>query len=190
MKLCLRVYGISAFVAHEDVEPTREWQREIEIALNTMQVLVAILTPGFSDSLWADQEVGYALGRGVKTIPIKAGALPHGFLGKQQAMPGDITKTPLLAKEIALLILRDEDLHPRMQDALIAALAASACWADTKSIVKLLESCDRFSEDQIRSISEALRENSQVKNAFGAADTLKTIVKNFSSTKSEDVLPF
>ena len=60
LKDCLQVYGISAFVAHEDVEPTREWQREIEIALNTMHVLVAVLTPGFSESLWADQEVGYA----------------------------------------------------------------------------------------------------------------------------------
>jgi len=190
LKECLQVYGMSGFVAHEDVEPTRVWQREIETALNTMHILIAILTPGFADSLWADQEVGYALGRGVKTIPIKTGALPHGFLGKQQAMVGNLSKPEALARKIASLVLQDGDLHPRMQDALTKALVESDCWADTQAIVKLLETCDRFPEDQLRLISRALKENSQVKGAFGVPATLKALVDKHSPPKPEDDIPF
>ncbi|BBO89700.1 toll/interleukin-1 receptor domain-containing protein [Desulfosarcina ovata] len=48
----LKLYGISCFVAHEDIDPTREWQNEIENALHTMDSFVALLTDGFHDSLW------------------------------------------------------------------------------------------------------------------------------------------
>ena len=47
--------GVAAFVAHEDIEPTQEWQREIQQALFSMDALVALLTPDFRDSNWTDQ---------------------------------------------------------------------------------------------------------------------------------------
>lgn len=46
----LEDYGISSFVAHEDIEPTKEWQQEIEKAFFSMDALAAILTPNFNDS--------------------------------------------------------------------------------------------------------------------------------------------
>lgn len=69
----LKEYGISAFVAHEDIEPTKEWQNEIEKALFSMDALTAVLTPDFDKSRWTDQEVGVAVGRGVLVIPIRKG---------------------------------------------------------------------------------------------------------------------
>jgi hypothetical protein len=33
-----------------DIEPTRKWQDEIELALSTADALVAMLTPGFHES--------------------------------------------------------------------------------------------------------------------------------------------
>jgi hypothetical protein len=53
--------GISSFVAHSDIEPTLQWQNEIQTALATCDALIALLHPGFhasgrikkSDSLWA-----------------------------------------------------------------------------------------------------------------------------------------
>jgi hypothetical protein len=61
-------YGITSFVAHEDIEPTKEWQSEIEIALKTMDGLASLLTPGFHESKWTDQEVGVAIGRSVPIL--------------------------------------------------------------------------------------------------------------------------
>jgi len=86
IKDTLAIYGVRAFVAHEDIQPTQDWQSEIEYALNTMHGMAAILTHEFKDSEWTDQEVGYALGRGIKIIGVKAGSLPHGLLARQQAL--------------------------------------------------------------------------------------------------------
>lgn len=86
----LEHFGFACFVAHEDIEPSREWRREIERALNSCDLLVAYITSGFSESKWADQEVGWALGRGLAAIPVKVdGQTPYGFIGSYQA----VTKT-------------------------------------------------------------------------------------------------
>ncbi len=89
LKDALRNYAITAFVAHEDIEPTLEWQAEIEKALFSMDALVAILTPRFQESKWTDQEVGFALGRGVLVIPLRKGLDPYGFIGKIQGIQGE-----------------------------------------------------------------------------------------------------
>src|SRR5258708_5233918 len=62
LKKQFRKYGISAFVAHDDIEPTQAWQKEIERALLTMDGLAALMTRNFHNSDWTDQEIGFALG--------------------------------------------------------------------------------------------------------------------------------
>ena len=73
LKACLSDYAISGFVAHEDIHPTLEWQDEIERALQAMDAFVAMHTRGFSASFWTQQEIGFAVGRGVKIISLKMG---------------------------------------------------------------------------------------------------------------------
>ena len=60
LKEGLRVFGVSAFVAHKDIHPTKQWQDEIEAALASMDAFVAFMSKTFHDSNWTDQEVGYA----------------------------------------------------------------------------------------------------------------------------------
>src|SRR5207245_411296 len=50
LKSELQFRGISAFVAHEDIIPSSEWQNEIELALRSMHALAALLTPDFHHS--------------------------------------------------------------------------------------------------------------------------------------------
>jgi hypothetical protein len=66
LQTAMRRYGMRGFVAHNDINPTVEWQIEIETALATCDVLVALLHPDFVASKWCDQEIGYALGRGIR----------------------------------------------------------------------------------------------------------------------------
>lgn len=84
LKDSLDHYCISGFVAHEDIEPTKKWQDEIEKALFSMDALVAVLTPKFNESKWTDQEIGVAIGRDILIIPIRKGLDPYGFIGKYQ----------------------------------------------------------------------------------------------------------
>lgn len=87
LREALAAYAISGFVAHEDIHPTALWEQEIERALHAMDAMVAVHTVGFSKSFWTQQEVGFALGRGVKVISFKIGEDPTGFISKRQALP-------------------------------------------------------------------------------------------------------
>ncbi|MCX3266452.1 toll/interleukin-1 receptor domain-containing protein [Pedobacter agri] len=89
LKNALEGYGISSFVAHEDIEPTKEWQDEIEQGLFTMDALCAILMEGFNLSNWTDQEIGVAIGRNILVIPIRKGMNPYGFIGKYQGFQAE-----------------------------------------------------------------------------------------------------
>ena len=51
----LNVLAIDLFVAHEDIEPTKEWLMVIEAALGSCDALAAFLTPNFLGSDWCDQ---------------------------------------------------------------------------------------------------------------------------------------
>ena len=50
--------------------------------------MCALLTEGFHESNWTDQEVGFALARGILVIPVKYESAPYGFMGRIQAQPG------------------------------------------------------------------------------------------------------
>ena len=80
--------GIAGFVAHEDIEPSLEWQAEIELGLRSMHALAAILTPEFHASNWTDQEVGCTGARQSWCCRCNM-ASPYGFRGKFQALKGN-----------------------------------------------------------------------------------------------------
>ena len=108
LKMMLEPYGISAFVAHEDIKPSKEWEVEIEKALFSMNALCAILTPDFNKSLWCDQEVGYAFGRNVLCIPIDKGQLPYGIFGKIQALKSDGKNAQQIAERVFNAIIDND----------------------------------------------------------------------------------
>ncbi len=108
LKECLKPYAINGFVAHEDIQPTLEWQMEIERALNSMDAFIAIHTPGFSNSFWTQQEIGFAVGRGVKIISFKMGEDPTGFISKRQALARGQRTAEEIAVEIDKLLAADD----------------------------------------------------------------------------------
>jgi len=86
LKRVLGTLGISCFVAHEDIEPTKVWQDEIVKALITADSLCAIISPDILTSKWCDQEVGFALGRDLLCISLMYGEKPYGILGMSQGV--------------------------------------------------------------------------------------------------------
>jgi hypothetical protein len=117
LKDCLVPYSINGFVAHEDIEPTLEWQAEIERALHSMDAFVAIHTRGFSRSVWTQQEIGFACARGVKIISLKMGEDPTGFISKQQALARRDRSAEQIAAEIDSILAGDERTSAKLQAA-------------------------------------------------------------------------
>lgn len=121
----LRRYGISAFVAHEDIEPTKEWLHEIEKGLFSMDALVAILTPDFNESKWTDHEVGVAVGREVLVVPIRKGLDPYGFIGKFQGYQATSRTVGDVASAIFEILAANPKTKSTLADTVVGQLLAS-----------------------------------------------------------------
>jgi hypothetical protein len=119
LQSALHKYGISAFVAHVDIEPTKEWQDEIEAGLYSMDALAAVLMQGFKESNWTDQEVGIAIGRGVFVIPIIHGLTPYGFIGKFQGLQAAGKTVSQVARELFNILVAAPPTHSRMLTCLV-----------------------------------------------------------------------
>jgi len=119
LQTALFKYGISSFVAHEDIEPTKEWLHEIERALLSMDALAAILTPGFKDSNWTDHEVGIAIGRNCLVIPIRKGMDPYGFIGKYQGFQGESKTVEEVARGIFFILASNKKTKYKMLESLL-----------------------------------------------------------------------
>jgi TIR domain len=120
LRSCLAAHHIKGFVAHEDIKPTSLWQIEIERALHTMDAFLAIHTEGFSKSVWTQQEIGFAVARGVKIISFKMGEDPTGFIGKSQALPRLNRTAELIAEEVRDILSTDELTQQRMAEVVAA----------------------------------------------------------------------
>lgn len=169
----LSIYGISAFVAHEDIEPSLEWRDEIEIALRSMDALAVLMTPEFHASFWTDQEVGWAFGRGVLALPVMLGSTPYGFLGKFQGVPGgDLSRPSDLASQIIKALLGNRQTQTEMRRALFYAFANVATYKDAQSISRILFQLSDFTDDEKSTIWQASSENSQISDAYGLPEAI------------------
>lgn len=159
LKNNLAKYGIDCFVAHEDIEPSKLWQTEIEKALASMDLLCAILTPNFYQSKWCDQEVGIALGRAIPTLSIKKGADPHGFIGKYQAIKAK-PKADAVAKDVFDTICKMDSVNQKYFAILGKMLLNSKNETEALDWLKLMNKINNFSTDVIDKIASSFSLNS------------------------------
>lgn len=160
LKKMLKNYGISSFVAHEDIQPTEAWQTEIENALTTMDGFLAIMTEDFHDSKWTDQEVGFAFARRVPMIALRVGMDPYGFIGKFQGLKSSWLEAP---SEIAKLLIR----HERMFSAWLNTIRE--CWGfdHGNRLSEVLPSLSKLTEDQIDELLASYNAGGQVVGSYG-----------------------
>ena len=177
-------FGVSCFVAHEDIEPTSEWQREIELSLKSMHALVALLTPDFPASKWTDQEVGFALGKGLLVIPVRLGLDPYGFIGKFQGATGKLDKPNSLASGIVDLLLKNHKTALMMSDALVVALEKSRSNSTAIDVSKKVDGLTNLTLDQLTRLDNACKINRQVAQASGVAKRIQNIIKRFKPSET------
>lgn len=172
LKDALADYGIAGFVAHEDIQPSLEWQREIELALRSMHALAALVTPDFHASNWTDQEVGWAFGRGVLVVPVRLGADPYGFAGKVQGANGRLEHSKTLASSIVGILLKNPQTHREMRRALVTALSRAKMFEWAISLSKILVEIEDFTEEEKVAMRNACEENSIVSRAYGVPERI------------------
>ncbi len=187
LKASLEAWGVSAFIAHQDIEPTREWQSEIESALVTMDVLVALIEPGFRESAWTDQEVGYALGRSIDVVPLLVGVDPHGFIGKIQGIHVKGKVPSKVADELALALVR----RPRLRDKLLNGLARALASSDPQPRREKIGLLDNVIPDpQMKGLLEGAALTQVDKTALGGLISRVGAFAKIIQPPTDDDIPF
>lgn len=176
---CLLAYGISCFVAHNDIEPTLEWENEIQTALTTCDALVALLHPKFHGSKWTDQETGFAMGRGVPVFCVRFEDAPYGFLGRFQAFSGNKKQPGKLAKELFDAFRKNKQTQQLMANVIVTMFVETNTYAAAKSSMKLLEELDVWDAAFPARLRSALKHNSQIYDAFGVPDRVEALIKKW-----------
>ena len=159
LKGALEQYGISSFVAHDDIEPTKEWQREIEDALFSMDGLIAILAPGFNRSNWTNHECGVAIGREVIVVPIMFGKNPHGLIGKFQGVKAKDRSLADVAKDVFLSIMNNQLSSGRLVSCLVEQFLIAGIPENAIPRLRLLHLAPTVPNNHLSSIRECIQNN-------------------------------
>jgi hypothetical protein len=154
LQAALHRFGISAFVAHVDIEPTRDWQEEIEAGLASMDALAAILMPGFKESNWTDQEVGVAVGRGILVVPIIRGLNPYGFIAKYQGLQAAGKKVSQVAQEVFDILVASPKTRSRMLTCLVDTTLQAATESDAIWKLSRIEAVPELPATQLERLRE------------------------------------
>jgi hypothetical protein len=192
----LRIRGVDAFVAHKDVQPSLEWQNEIEHALRSMDALAALFTVGFCTSRWTDQEIGWALGQGLLVLPVRLPDNPYGFVSKVQGVAGRLREPDKLAASIVAALLVSPRTHDEMRRSLVGAFSGAESRRMASALHAHIIKVDDFTDEEKAALRKACTDNDQVSGvcsvtaavyeAFGKSPALVPV----SMLSDDDNIPF
>lgn len=199
LKSALWSLGIDCFVAHEDIEPSSDWIREIEFALRSMHAFCALITADYNASKFCDQEVGYALGRAAPVVLVSYDQVPYGLMGKQQAAKGKLSEPSEAAGRIFDVLAKQEQLTPMLVEGLVQSLEHAPSFLSAKaSTNKVVDVGGNLSNEQVLRLLVAARDNSQVREATNVPYRIGLIAKRAkvilppkkATVDFEDDIPF
>ena len=184
LKVAFKKFGISSFVAHEDIEPTKKWMEEIQTALSSMDSIVAVITPDFIQSKYCDQEVGIGMGLGRLVVPIRMGADPYGFLGKYQGMSSYGKTLEQVANEVFSILARHDMTRIKVATAVVEQIYGAESFAASKRLTGLLDRLPVITGDHARRLRQSVADNSQVSASFGVSDRIESILGRHGHKRS------
>lgn len=176
IKHALEEYGIEAFLAHEDIEPSAEWVETIKDELKACNVFLPILTDNFHKSPWTDQETGIAFTRDKLIIPLKVTKDPYGFISKTQALPVNTTAIKPSCRKLVKTILSKPGVGDLLIDDLITRFGKSGSWSVAAENTELLVSYQDYTLPQIVGIMEYTIANSQINQSFDRREKLREFI--------------
>jgi hypothetical protein len=136
-----------------------------------------LLTQDFRKSKWTDQEVGFALGKGVLVVPVSLEIHPYGFIGKHQGLKGSLSEPDTLASDLVDVFLKQTTTGMIMREALVVALEKAGSYITANTVAGKIGKQVNWSPSQIKRMQKALADNSQVSDAFNAPGIIKRIAK-------------
>jgi len=176
LRKALQPYGVSAFVSHDDIEPTDEWREELLNALMSMDALIAILTPEFGGSKWTDQEVGIGIAQEKLIIPVNKGVHPYGFIEKYQSFNTANLTIREVANKVFKIICANARTKNRIGDCLVKLILTSANVAEATFKLDRLKEIEGVLDATWEGIRENVARNSTLSSSVNFVDGLNAVL--------------
>jgi len=204
VKKSLESLGLNSFLAHEDIVPSQEWQKEILNNLKEAKIFIPILTPNFKESNWTDQETGMAIAYDLEIIPISLKKSfetvlinPYGFISRYQALrieydPDTLNQNPdeiinELQEKLTDVLINKENLKDKVKNCYVNALIESENYNDANFKSNIFYKFEPYNKEQSREIILGYILNDQLNNAFRASNKIKMFI-NENLTKLDPIL--
>ncbi|MEM0139662.1 MAG: toll/interleukin-1 receptor domain-containing protein [Ferroplasma sp.] len=203
----LKNLGLMSFMAHEDIQPSEEWQGRILSELKAHDIFIPVLTKNFFDSEWTNQETGAAVTQSSFIIPISIAfdnedwETPRGFIGKYQSLKIRIKSqdyrinlenvSAQIQNEICQIMIKKDSFKERLRNCFVNSLVNSNSYAESNAKVDLIKMLEPFNVKQLRIISFGYLLNDQIRNANSLASKIETLMNdntNILDTKTKSIM--
>jgi len=176
-KLNLELFGFSVFLAHEDIEASKDWPEVILHELRSTDVFIPLLTSRYKESQYTDQETGVAIGRGLPIIPLKVDIDPYGFLDKTQAQKVDSEDVRGCCVEILDVISGIDYLQEKLRRSLIQGFGNSMNFEDAILKSGYLLRQVPYTELEINAILRMASQNHANYGSFEACRNIEGLIE-------------
>ena len=163
----LDIHGISSFVAHDAIEPDEDWQDEIELALQSMDVMLAFITDDFFESAWTNQEIGYALARKIPIISIKVGKQdPAGFIRNRQAIHGTIHNIEFVALQARNTLKKRLLRSARYRECTLHRFMDARSFKEAGNAFEDVKSLSNITDREVENLVQSFNSNNQLNQCY------------------------
>jgi hypothetical protein len=187
IKIDLDYYGFDTFLAHEDLQPSTEWQQVILLKLRECCVFLPLLTESFAKSDWTDQEIGIAVALRKIIVPMKLTLDPYGFIGRYQAQSfagaadDDGIYPPVIDEacwNIVKTLASHKKIASQVRDGVVAAFGRSGSFNGAAKSALRMQSLEPFSDHQLNEILRVSTANDQISHGFDARAFVNDLIRH------------
>ncbi len=177
---------VCSFVAHDTIDVSREWQEDIERALRTADALVGLAHPGFHESYWIQQEVGWALGRKIPVLIIGLGETPKGFPARYQSPMLERPSAVKVASAIAAWLTSDDRWRNEVVGAFVHDLQNANNYTAGRDAARRLSEAGKLPPAVLDAIERAYLSNDQLYPDHTGAKEIERILAKHKRTLPRD----
>lgn len=179
LKYKLSKYGLSIFLAHEDIDGGSNWVSKLYEEIQNSKIFIMLLSANYHSSNYTEQEAGIALNCSKTILPISIdGTTPHGFVSSRQAIFCLIPFEDSKLEEIVNICKLDNVTTSSDLDKLLSELENSSSYTESATLAPNLKK-HTFSESQLRRLVYSVLSNPQVSYSWSADGIINEIIGEY-----------
>ncbi len=181
-------FGFNCFLAHEDIPPQTVWPEEILAALKRCDLFMPLLTSGFTESFFCQQETGFAYCKEIEILPVMISKAPMGMIANIQSVRFNSDEFDSSCWKIVKHVAKRESLSKPVLNALIKWFGESDSYDIATERTKLILNEFNFSPRQVKAIRSHIKKNSQIYETKEARDSIFKFFDKYSKHFDEEFI--